>query len=326
MTEGRGRPAFRLGVFDEGIGRAGLGPGEAFALGLAALWALVVLVYLAVAAGPDTGPDPLRRMMAVLVIVLPAGLVWLGVAMRRSARAIEAQGEALQGALDQFRKTEAQRAQSSIVGLRPAGSGSLPGAMPVAAPGRVGTRAFASPAPEPDEARGEAGEPAPELFAEPAPEPPPLETFIRALHFPETAEDEAGFDALRRALRHPPSAKVIQAAQDMLTLLSQDGIYMDDLIPDRAKPDVWRRFARGERGRAVSELGGIRDRAALALSARRMREEPIFRDTGHHFLRSFDQTLARIEPEATDAEIARMSETRSARAFMLVGRVTGMFD
>lgn len=323
MAEESDRSAFRLGVFDQGIARAGIGPGEGLALALAGLWAVLTLLYLAVSAGPDTGPDPLRRLMAVLVVFLPAGLVWLGVVMRRNARAISAQGEALQTALDQFRKSLAQQSQSSVLGLRPAAA--QPGLPVPVAPGGTGARAYASPGPR-QEAAG-SGEAPPDLFAdEAAVEPLALETFIRAMHFPETAEDEAGFQALRLALRHPPSARVVQAAQDMLTMLSQDGIYTDDLIPDRARPDVWRQFARGERGRTVSSLGGIRDRAALALSARRMREEPIFRDTAHHFLRSFDQALARIEPEATDAEIARLSETRSARAFMLIGRVTGMFD
>lgn len=321
MAEDSGKREFGLGMFDRGLEGPGLKPGEVAAFALAGLWALAALIYLLAAAGPDTGPDPLRRLMGVLVIFLPAGLVWVGVAMARTARAVEEQGAALQSALDRFRKAEAERRQSSIVAtVRPA---SAPTDIIPDRPG-AGARAFATPAP------AAAAEPAtaehPGLFAEPAPEPLALETLIRALHFPETAEDVAGFDALKAAIRHPSAAHVVQAAQDLLTLLSQDGIYMDDLIPDRARPDVWRRFAKGERGREISALGGIRDRAALALSARRMREEAIYRDTAHHFLRSFDKTLARIEPEATDAELARLSETRSARAFMLIGRVAGLFD
>ncbi len=119
---------------------------------------------------------------------------------------------------------------------------------------------------------------------------------------------------------------MVQAAQDILTLLSQDGIYMDDLRPDRARPEIWRRFANGERGRAMAALGGVRDRSSLTLTSGRMREDTIFRDAAHHFLRRFDKTLIGFEPEATDEEIAALSETRTARAFMLLGRVTGAFD
>lgn len=157
---------------------------------------------------------------------------------------------------------------------------------------------------------------------------PPLSRtdFIRALNFPDNDKDVPGFDALRRALKDRKARQLVQAAQDVLTLLSQDGIYMDDLAPDRARPEVWRRFAMGERGRSMAALGGIRDRSSLALSASRMREDTIFRDAAHHFLRLFDKGLVTFEPDASDEEIAALADTRSARAFMVLGRVTGAFD
>jgi hypothetical protein len=157
---------------------------------------------------------------------------------------------------------------------------------------------------------------------------PPLSVsnFIRALQFPETPEDKAGFRALRLALEDRTSAKLIRAAQDVLTLLSQDGIYVDDLQPDLCHPELWRRFAGGERGRSIAALGGIRDRTSLALTAARMKSDPVFRDAAHHFLRTFDKTVAAFEPNATDAELADLADTRTARAFMLFGRVTGTFD
>ena len=109
-------------------------------------------------------------------------------------------------------------------------------------------------------------------------------------------------------------------------MLSQDGIYMDDLRPDMARPEVWRQFAQGARGRSVAALGGVRDRSSLALTAGRMKQDPIFRDAAHHFLRRFDQMFVEFETEASDAEISALGETRTARAFMLLGRVAGTFD
>ena len=186
-----------------------------------------------------------------------------------------------------------------------------------------GKAALAAPRPafEDEEPSLALGTPAEELR-------PPLSIidFIRALQFPENADDRDGFRALRRALEDRKVAKLIRAAQDVLTLLSQEGIYMDDLTPDRARPEVWRRFANGERGRAIAGLGGVRDRSCLALTASRMREDTIFRDAGHHFLRTFDKTFAEFEKNANDADLAAMAETRTARAFMLFGRVTGTFD
>ena len=101
---------------------------------------------------------------------------------------------------------------------------------------------------------------------------------------------------------------------------------MDDLRPDLARPEIWRRFATGERGRAIAALGGIRDRSSLALAAGRMKQDPIFRDAAHHFLRRFDNSFVEFEETATDAEIAALADTRTARAFMLLGRVAGIFD
>jgi hypothetical protein len=157
---------------------------------------------------------------------------------------------------------------------------------------------------------------------------PPISVsdFIRALNFPESPEDKEGFRALRLALEDRAVAKLIRASQDVLTLLSQDGIYMDDLTPDLSRPDLWRRFAAGERGRSIAGLGGIRDRSALSLTAGRMKTDPVFRDAAHHFLRTFDKTFAAFEPNASDAELADLGDTRTARAFMLLGRVSGTFD
>jgi hypothetical protein len=151
-------------------------------------------------------------------------------------------------------------------------------------------------------------------------------TLIRALHFPEDEHDSEGFTALRRALADGRTAPLVKAAQDVLTRLAQEGIYMDDLRPDRARPEFWRAFAQGTRGALIAPLGGIRDRSCLALSAGRMRSDPDFRAAVHLFLREFDKVFTAFEATADDAQIAALSDTRSARAFMLLGRVSGVFS
>ena len=76
----------------------------------------------------------------------------------------------------------------------------------------------------------------------------------------------------------------------------------------------------------VAALGGIRDRSSLALTAGRMRQDPVFRDAAHHFLRRFDRMFVDFEKTASDQEITALSETRTSRAFMLLGRVAGVFN
>lgn len=159
-----------------------------------------------------------------------------------------------------------------------------------------------------------------------APAGPTPAELIRALHFPEDENDTEGFDALRRALNDTRCAPLIRCAQDVLTRLAQDGIYMDDLRPDRARPEFWRAFANGARGALIAPLGGIRDRSCLALTSGRMRNDADFRQAAHLFLREFDKVFADFEKQADDAQIAAMADTRSARAFMLLGRVSGVFS
>jgi len=150
--------------------------------------------------------------------------------------------------------------------------------------------------------------------------------FIKALHFPDNADDREGFRVLRRAFEERKLGSLLQASQDVLTLLSQDGIYMDDLTPDKPLAGVWRKFANGDRGLSVAALGGIRDRSALTLTKTRLKNDPIFRDATHHFLRQFDLVLVEFTEAATDENLMEMADTRTARAFMLLGRITGSFD
>ena len=185
----------------------------------------------------------------------------------------------------------------------------------------------ARPAPSPAEAQPVLALGVPDGTDPAMQSPVTVADFLRALNFPDTVEDRAGFDALRAGLADPRAARVIRAAQDVLTLLSEDGIYMDDLMPPPRipEPELWRRFARGERGRAVAGLGGVEDPASLDRTAARMREDAVFRDVAHHFLRHFDRMIEALEPNVTDADLAQLAETRSARAFMLLGRVSGSF-
>jgi hypothetical protein len=164
-------------------------------------------------------------------------------------------------------------------------------------------------------------------FAQPEPRDPiSVADFIKAMNFPENEHDKEGFRTLRRALEDPGTERLIRASQDVLTLMSQDGIYMDDLRPDRSRPEVWRRFAKGERGRTVAGLGGVNDRSSLVLAAGRMKKDPVFRDADPPFPAPFRQDLHGVRASCLRRGYRALSETRTARAFMLLGRVTGTFD
>jgi Zn-dependent protease with chaperone function len=323
-----------LGIFNRRVSASGLSAVETIALVLTVLWlAGVTVFFFVMGRDAEGGIDPLRTVMLLFAVFMPVALFWVAAIAMNAARVMREEAARLQTAIDAMRQTYV--AQSQTAHLRPSPSVERKLDQIMAAQNRQGgesafatfasireERARAAPPPPPakEEQPSFALVDAPDTSAEVT-----IEDFITALNFPETAEDREGFRALRRAMQDRRAAELITASQDILTLLSQEGIYMDDLTPDRARPEIWRRFAEGQRGKPIATLGGIRDRSCLALTAARMRNDPVFRDAAHHFLRKFDKVFSEFEKHATDAEIATLSETRTARAFMLLGRVTGVF-
>ena len=343
------RPAAAATDLDAKIGPdRGFGTGEMIAAGLSLLWLVGAAVFfLVMPSGGEAALDPLRFVMVLMAIFLPVAIIWVAAAAARSARIMRDEARRLHAAIEGMRRTYLEDRQKAVLGG--AGSASAmerklseiaraaqktESALATFATRRADPAGAAAPAnpealtPGGLPLRGGGGD-QPSLALGPGPEDniPRLSTpdLIRALNFPDNEDDDEGFAALRRALKDRQARELVQASQDVLTLLSQDGIYMDDLRPDRARPEIWRAFAQGERGRSVAALGGIRDRSCLALTSGRMREDQIFRDTCHHFLRRFDQMLVGFDPTASDEEIAALGETRTARAFMLLGRVSGTF-
>lgn len=309
---------------------------------LSIVWVVAVLSYI-LASPPGDDVQTLGLVMTLLIVFLPLALIWVAVITLRSVRDLRAEAAKLQATIEAMRASYVQTsAQVQAAAIKPSVEKKLDEIAAVTkqaetvlatfssrrdttltVPSADRKAALAPPKPEPEaEQPGLAlGTPAEDMRA-----PLSVGDFIRALQFPETPEDKAGFRALRLALEDRTVARLIRSAQDVLTLLSQEGIYMDDLKPEMARPDLWRRFAAGERGRAIAAIGGIRDRSSLALTAARMREDTVFRDAAHHFLRTFDKTFAAFEKNASDAELAELADTRTARAFMLFGRVMGVFD
>ena len=327
MADGQRKPIF--------VNDTGLSTVELLAIGFGALWIVLGgLLFWLMPPAPE-GSAAMQALVLMMMIFLPVGMFWVAATAARTTRIMQDESARLQAAVDALRAAyvtdrknnptaptveaklneiaqtarKTETALATFTTTRDAGTKSK----------LAITSVTAVPADD---------QPTLALGTQADDTAPPLSRadFIRALNFPDNDKDVPGFDALRRALKDRNARQLVQAAQDVLTLLSQDGIYMDDLTPDRARPEVWRRFAMGERGRSMAALGGIRDRSSLALSAGRMREDTIFRDAAHHFLRLFDKGLVNFERDASDEEIVALADTRSARAFMVLGRVTGAFD
>lgn len=341
MTDNNDDKPIDLGIYSR-KGSGGITSAEIIAIVLSAIWIAGVVLFFTFAPKGDSGVtlDPVVFVMKFLAIFLPIAVIWVGAAAARSARIMRTESARLQASIDAMRHTYVTQAQSGNPTIQPSVEKKLDEIAAAQKQTESAIATFTSTREQLDSESGTKPAIASNLAhdgaeqtslalgttAEDIAPPVSIADFIRALNFPETADDRDGFAALRRALQDRNVARLIQAAQDVLTLLSQEGIYMDDLNPDRARAEIWRKFAQGERGRAIAPLGGVRDRSSLALTAGRMRQDPIFRDAMHHFLRQFDKTFVEFETNASDQDIAALSDTRTARAFMLLGRVTGTFD
>ena len=310
--------------------------GEVAGLLVSLLWLGGVGIWAFMAAAPDDPADrALWPMIGLMAALLPVMTLWGALATLRLGRTLRAETAQLRAAIDGDRAARVAEQSNRAPTTDPALRDGL--AELLAAQHRIEAALAAPaqpPAPDPPPAPPETSPDQTASDQEVLPfeptgeETPPLAwaDFIRALNFPDNPDDVAGFDALRRALRDRPTAQLVRAAQDVLTLMAQDGLYMDDLPPDTVHPETWRRFATGERGRAIAALGGIHDGPALAQVASRMKRDPIFRDAAHHFLRRFDRIVSQFAELASDADISALSDTRTARAFMLLGRSAGTFD
>ncbi|WP_299691811.1 hypothetical protein [uncultured Tateyamaria sp.] len=309
---------------------------EIVAMILSGLWLVGALAFFLTGSNNGTDTDGMRFLVTMLAVFMPVAMIWVAATAAKSSRVMREESQRLQTAIDAIRQAYIAQQQGRDISAEPSVSRKLD---EIAAAARKTETALATfqtrreaeaPRAATPTAEAPAADDQPALALGTSAEEiaPPVDTqdFIRALNFPETAEDEEGFAALRKAMKDRETAQLIQASQDILTLLSQDGIYMDDLRPDRARPEIWRQFASGIRGRPVAALGGIRDRSSLALSAGRMKQDPIFRDAAHHFLRRFDKTISAFAERASDADLTALGDTRTARAFMLLGRVAGTFD
>lgn len=148
-----------------------------------------------------------------------------------------------------------------------------------------------------------------------------------ALDFPRHAGDADGFAALDAARRDRGAGELLQAAEDALTLLSQKGLYMEDLAVRHASSETWRRFAQGERGPAVRAAGGVEAPDAVATVRELMKSDPVFRDTALHLMRRYDALLRRtVEAPEGEARLLSLADSRTGRAFMTVAQASGVFD
>ncbi len=272
------------------------------------------------------GPVSLEVMLFAFAAILPIALVWIGVLLLRRAAEVQRDARDLAAMLKRF---QAGPAGNPAARVTPASrSGAETNAKLAALSDQMQQVEKALVAILATQAAPNEDTPDTPIATGPPPEPKveiDWDELLHALNFPTDEKDKDGFRALRIAMGNPATSQCLRAAEDIMNLMSQDGIYTDDLSPEIAPAALWRRFADGTRGEEVAAVGGIHDPTAVSKVRARMRSDPIFRDAALHFQRQFDITLREFCAHGTDAQIERLANTRTGRTFMLLGRVSGMF-
>jgi hypothetical protein len=290
-------------------------------IALSAVWLLLIGLFWFLAPGGEGSGGALGQLAVVTGAILPLALIWLAVGLGRSIAMLKAEAQDLRLRLGQMREAADIRPEPSAP--RPAPQAGQPQPQPARAMAQVpGTPVQPAPRNRVADTRQAA------LRFEAPPESQPVdpETLVLALDFPDGPEDHEAIAALRQALKDQSAARTLRAAQDVVTLLAARGVYMDDLPPEPAAPaSLWRRFASGDRSEGMAGLDGIHEAQAIGITRDFLHRDEIFRDSAHHFLRHFDGTLVGLIPQLDDAQVAALAQTRSARAFLLLGKLAGIF-
>ena len=151
------------------------------------------------------------------------------------------------------------------------------------------------------------------------------EIILKALNFPKDKNDVLGFSALKRAREHNAISELLRVSEDFLNLIAKDAIYLDDLIIEPPPVEAWLNFIRGDQNNNKRSLTCIGIDAQIQKLKSRIKSDAIFRDTSLMLMRRFDLLLRDRLETASDDEIFKIAETRSGKAFLIVGKLSDSF-
>ena len=148
---------------------------------------------------------------------------------------------------------------------------------------------------------------------------------LKALHFPHDKNDKAGFMALELARKDNSISQLLRVSEDFLNLLAQDGIYLDDLKIEPPPIQAWLNFIKIDKNQHDRKLNCIGIEGHIKNLKLRAKKDTVFRDTALMLLRRFDKLLRDQLQGAEDHQIFKISETRSGKAFLIVGKISDTF-
>ena len=151
------------------------------------------------------------------------------------------------------------------------------------------------------------------------------EILLKALNFPKDKNDLEGFSALKLAHMDNTVSDLLQVSEDFLNLIAQDGIYLDDVKIDPPPVQAWLNFIGTDRNHNNRKLNCIGIDQQIKKLNSRIKSDAIFRDTSLTLMRRFDLLLRDRLETANDSQIFKIAETRSGKAFLIVGKLSDSF-
>ena len=148
---------------------------------------------------------------------------------------------------------------------------------------------------------------------------------LKALNFPNDENDLDGFKALNLARENNTILQLLQVSEDFLNLLAQDGIYLDDLKIDPPSVAAWVNFINNKQNEHCKKLSCSGIDEHLKTLKIRLKSDVVFRDTALMLMRRFDKLLQDRLETAEDHQIFKIADTRSGKAFLIVGKISDAF-
>lgn len=120
MNDRRPEPPVDLGIYPRSTIEVGLDPTEKVALIVSGAWLIFCLLFFLLAGlGDGSALGPLRFLIAILSVLLPIALVWIGAIALKGARVMREESERLQASMDAMRQVYVTQAQMAATTMGP---------------------------------------------------------------------------------------------------------------------------------------------------------------------------------------------------------------
>ena len=154
---------------------------------------------------------------------------------------------------------------------------------------------------------------------------PNWDILLKSLNFPKDINDQLGFKALKIAKKHKQTKELLLSAEDVMTLLSKKGVYLDDHNFSPLDDKSWIEFILDENLSQKKSLVCLGHERLIEMLSKENIKDTIFRDTMLTFLRRFDQFLRLRYQSALEDQLSQLALTRSGKAFILIGKLYKIF-